>query len=70
MEDLKDAIEEYDSDIAWSLVPSGIRCGGCPETFGNCRLCDEIIKGMKVEDRMNITKRYDEYNYQYHKKIK
>lgn len=68
MEDLKDAIGEYDEDIAWSLVPSGIRCGGCPETFGKCRMCNEIISGMPVEDRLDITKRYDEYNRQYVKR--
>ena len=36
MEALVEEIRKYDEDIAWSLVPQCVRCGGCVEPFGNC----------------------------------
>ena len=56
------AIAEYDQDIAWACVPEGIRTCGCPEKFGNCSACENIIGTMDFESRMDITKRYDRYN--------
>ena len=56
------AIAEYDQDIAWACVPEGIRSCGCPEKFGNCRACENIIKQMVFDDRLDLTKRYDHYN--------
>lgn len=37
MEALVEEIRKYDEDIAWSLVPQCVRCGGCVEPFGNCQ---------------------------------
>lgn len=56
------AIAEYDQDIAWACVPEGIRSCGCPEKFGNCRACENVIKQMVFDDRLDLTKRYDHYN--------
>lgn len=56
------AIAEYDQDIAWACVPEGIRTCGCPEKFGNCCVCENIISTMDFESRMDVTKRYDRYN--------
>ena len=56
------AIAEYDQDIAWACVPEGIRSCGCPEKFGNCCACENIIKQMVFDDRLDLTKRYDHYN--------
>lgn len=56
------AIAEYDQDIVWACVPEGIRSCGCPEKFGNCRACENIIKQMVFDDRLDLTKRYDHYN--------
>lgn len=55
------AIAEYDQDIAWACVPEGIRSCGCPESFGNCRACVSILKGMEKEDLLDVHKRYDYY---------
>lgn len=57
-----DAIREYDEDIVWSCVPSGIAHGGCTEPFSDCKMCNKILEQMPAEDRMNIMKRYDFYN--------
>lgn len=57
-----DAIREYDEDIYWACVPSGIAHGGCTEPFGDCRMCNKILEQMTPEDRLDITKRYDAYN--------
>lgn len=56
------AIAEYDQDIAWACVPEGIRSCGCPEKFDNCRACENIIKQMVFDNRLDLTKRYDHYN--------
>lgn len=61
-EGLIEAVKEYDEDIAWACVPSGIAHGGCTEPFGNCRICNHILEQMTPEDRLDITKRYDAYN--------
>lgn len=57
-----DAIEQYDKDVAWACVPEGIYRGGCPEGFSNCTLCNDIIKSMPEEDRLDPSKRYDAYH--------
>lgn len=57
-----DAVREYDEDIYWACVPSGIAHGGCTEPFGDCRLCNRILEQMTPEDMLDITKRYDAYN--------
>lgn len=64
------AIAEYDQDIAWACVPEGIRTCGCPEKFGNCCACENIISTMDFESRMNINKRYDRYNTHRNKILK
>ena len=69
MEELKDAIAEYDEDIAWALAPSGIYKCGCPEKFGDCNYCTNILKQMPQEDLFDIEKRLDYYN-EYREKVK
>ena len=64
-----DAIEQYDKDVAWACVPEGIYRGGCPEGFSNCTLCNDIIKSMPEEDRLDPSKRYDAY-HSYQKVLK
>lgn len=64
------AIAEYDQDIAWACVPEGIRSCGCPEKFGNCCACENIIKQMVFDDRLDLTKRYDHYNNHRNKILK
>lgn len=64
------AIAEYDQDIAWACVPEGIRSCGCPEKFGNCAACENIIKQMDFESRLNLTTRYDHYNDHRNKVLK
>ena len=56
------AIAEYDQDIAWACVPEGIRSCGCPEKFGDCRLCPSVLKKMPKEDLFEMENRYDFYN--------
>ena len=64
------AIAEYDEDIAWACVPEGIRTCGCPEKFGNCAACENIISKMDFQARMNLTTRYDHYNNHRNKVLK
>ena len=61
-EGLLEAIKEYDENIAWSCVPSGIAHGGCTEPFSNCKMCNKILERMTPEERLDIMKRYDAYN--------
>jgi len=61
-ESVIEAIKEYDEDIYWACVPSGIAHGGCTEPFSDCHMCDVILEQMDPEDRLDIMKRYDEYN--------
>ena len=63
-------IAKYDEDIAWACVPEGIRTGGCPEKFGNCSTCNNIISSMDSESIMNPTFRYDRYNNNRNKVLK
>ncbi len=56
-----EAIREYDKDITWACVPSGIAHGGCTEPFGDCRSCNHILKQISEEERMDVTKRYNAY---------
>ena len=69
MEDLVNAISEYDEDIAWSLVPQCVARGGCCEPFGKCAYYDNFSKTLTEEEQTNITKRYDKYK-EYKQKIK
>ena len=62
MQDLVSAIKEYDEDIAWALVPSCVRYGGCNEPFGNCTFYDNFSKNLTMEQQTDIMKRYDAYN--------
>lgn len=64
------AIAEYDQDIAWACVPEGIRTCGCPEKFGNCAVCENIISTMDFQSRMNLATRYDHYNNHRNKILK
>ena len=64
------AIAEYDQDIAWACVPEGIRTCGCPEKFGTCCACENIIKQMVFDDRLDLIKRYDHYNNHRNKILK
>ena len=64
------AIAEYDEDIAWACVPEGIRTCGCPEKFGKCAACENIISKMDFQARMNLTTRYDHYNNHRNKILK
>lgn len=68
-EEVLNAIKEYDEDIYWASVPSGIAHGGCTEPFGDCRICNNILEKMTPEERMDIAKRYDAYN-EYREKVK
>ena len=62
MNALKDEIAKYDEDVAWALAPSGIYKCGCPEKFGNCTYCTNILKQIPQEDLFDIEKRLDYYN--------
>lgn len=62
MQSLVKAIQEYDEDLAWSLVPSCIRAGSCIELFGKCKFYDDLMKDVTKEEQMDIIKRYDIYN--------
>ena len=55
------AIAEIDEDIAWACVPEGIRTCGCPEAFGDCRACTNIVRQLPPEDMVDVTKRYNHY---------
>lgn len=55
-------VSEYDEDVAWACVPEGIRTCGCPEGFGECRCCNNIIQGMDFDSRLYIPNRYDRYD--------
>lgn len=56
------AVGEYDEDIAWACVPEGIRSMGCPEGFGNCKQCNNMLKDMDKEDLFDLEKRYYHYD--------
>jgi hypothetical protein len=62
MQNLVEVIQEYDEDLAWSLVPSCIRTGGCIELFGKCKFYDDLMKDATKEEQMDVIKRYDIYN--------
>lgn len=59
---LVDAIREVEPDVAWSLVPQCVRCGGCVEPFGDCKYYESIMEDVSLEDQLDVTKRYDIYN--------
>lgn len=63
-------IAKYDVDVAWACVPEGIRTCGCPEKFGDCCACENIISTMDFESRLDIRKRYDCYNNNRNKILK
>ena len=57
---LIEEIAKVEPEIAWAMVPEGIRCGGCPELFGNCKKGNNFINSL--EDATEMMTRYDEYN--------
>lgn len=69
MEALVEEIRKYDEDIAWSLVPQCVRCGGCVEPFGNCQYYDSIYDKIPEEARDTVMKRYDIYDKQRVRKL-
>lgn len=69
MEALVEEIRKYDEDIAWSLVPQCVRCGGCVEPFGNCQYYDSIYDRIPEEARDTVIKRYDIYDKQRVRKL-
>lgn len=62
MEDLVEAVGEYDKDVAWSLVPTCIRTAGCPEKFGKCQFFEKLTEDWTKEEIVDIQTRYDKYN--------
>ena len=69
MEALVEEIRKYDEDIAWSLVPQCVRCGGCVEPFNNCQYYDSIYDRIPEEARDTVMKRYDIYDKQRVRKL-
>lgn len=66
-----DAVREYDEDIYWACVPSGIAHGGCTEPFSNCQMCNKVLEQMSPETRLNMMDRYDAYQeYRAKQKVK
>ena len=57
-----EAIREYDEDIFWACVPQCVRCGGCPETFSDCKFYENFAKSLTPEQQTDIMARYDAYN--------
>ena len=55
-------VAKYDENIAFACVPEGIRSAGCPEAFGDCFLCNALLKNMETKDIIDIKKRYLTYN--------
>lgn len=62
MMDLKEEIKKYDEDIAWSLVPSCIRCGGCPESFSNCNFYENFSNNLSRKQLLDLKERYSAYD--------
>ena len=69
METLVEEIRKYDEDIAWSLVPQCIRCGGCVEPFGNCHYYNSIFDKIPEQKKDTVIKRYDIYDKQRVRKL-
>lgn len=63
-------IAEYDQDIAWACIPEGIRTCGCPEKFGGCVVCENILSTLDFDGRMEVATRYDHYNIHRNKVLK
>lgn len=63
-------VAKVDKNIAWACVPEGIRDCGCPERFGNCKSCTNILGNLEKNDLFDIEKRYDIYNKKVKRKIK
>ena len=61
-EAILEAVREYDEDIYWACVPEGIRTCGCPELFGNCKQCYNMLKDMPPMRWFDVEERYDHYN--------
>ena len=59
---LFEAIRDYDENIYWASIPQCVRCGGCPETFSNCRYYENFAKTLTPEQQTDILARYDAYN--------
>ena len=69
MESLVEEIKKYDEDVAWSLVPQCVRCGGCVEPFSNCEYYNSMFKDMPLSEQNNVIARYDHYNNKRTKKL-
>ena len=57
-----EAVREYDENVAWACVPSCVRLGGCPETFGGCKFYEKLMEDAPIETQQNMIKRYNLYN--------
>ena len=68
-DEVVEEIRKYDEDIAWSLVPQCVRCGGCVEPFGNCQYYNNTFKDMPIEEQNDVMARYDYYDNQRVKKL-
>ena len=68
-EALVEEIRKYDEDIAWSLVPQCVRCGGCVEPFGNCKYYENLFDDIPEEEKDTVMKRYDVFDRQRTRKI-
>lgn len=55
-------IAKFDEDLTFACVPSGIALGGCPESFGTCNYCNNILEGFEKEEIIDIQKRYTKFN--------
>lgn len=62
MEDLINAIREYDEIVAWRLVPQCVNYGGCIEKFGNCKYFDSFAQELTKEELIDPIKRLDKYD--------
>lgn len=60
--DLLNELKEVDYEVYWACVPQCIRCGGCPEKFGNCKFFENFAKGLTKEQLIDMKKRYDAFN--------
>lgn len=55
-------ISLYDPIIASVCVPEGIHQCGCPEAFGKCSQCVNILSKLEHDELLDIKKRIKKYN--------
>lgn len=53
--------ENVDEDVAWSMVPQCVRCGGCVEPFADCHFYENLMEGHTLEEQMDVGRRYEIY---------